>query len=463
MSNNKIDFKKIGELMCWERMDNQTWEDVFTANGKKTEHLPNFLLVEIQHAGGLLNYINKHTFESMEEIQKEIMRIFRITINQDVFLNNGLKNHFPTLLNFYLYVQKLDRAGKLYDESLKLAETSWHSVMMTRILKRNTDKMFSNKPDKELYKVFANKVKQIYKFSDLEIDKIRYYVCQTRAKNLNSSLNKNLWIWAKEKETGKTTIARAIAGILNGENEISGKYESDLKTELQYNDHALPRGCMFNSVILDEAQPKDSAKSYGSVKTAITSSMITYNQKFGRIIQIPVNRNYIWTSNDAPHEFIQDEDERRFIVIHYNKTPDFLNFKEIFDLWKGFVTNCEPEEDWMLWGKSFGTVQGMASIIKQEYINRIIHDDKIEQLLKYRTGYVPIGEFYDILEKNAKTEQRKLIKEAVSDFAPPVQNSKFLARAILQEIQNRRVIDDVGEEIDKQLLNLKGGTDDMPF
>ena len=173
-------------------------------------------------------------------------------------------------------------------------------------------------------------------FTDAEIDALRYFVCQTREENFNPSLNKSIYFWSEKKQTGKTSVARALASVLNGGTSVidGGNYESTFSVELQLNPHDLPASCKYNCVILDEAMPKDSSKSYGRVKSMLTSNNVTYNQKFSRIQNLKAKRFYLFTSNEDIRQLIQDDSERRLIEIQMNDRPVQISFEEIYSIWK---------------------------------------------------------------------------------------------------------------------------------
>ena len=50
-------------------------------------------------------------------------------------------------------------------------------------------------------------------------------------------------------------------------------------------------------------------------------------------------RNYLFTSNTRPEFFVQDEDERRMLSIHFKK-PKKLTSDELFEMWYTFVFEC---------------------------------------------------------------------------------------------------------------------------
>ena len=86
-------------------------------------------------------------------------------------------------------------------------------------------------------------------------------------------MNKAIYFWGTQKQTGKTTIARTLVAILNGDKfENAGTYESSLPHELQYGAHDLPLAALYNAVMIDESLPKEASKSYNIVKKALTSS-----------------------------------------------------------------------------------------------------------------------------------------------------------------------------------------------
>ena len=48
-----IDFEKLGEIMDWERFEGETWEDVFMREVGDTTAVPDNLIIDVVHAGGL--------------------------------------------------------------------------------------------------------------------------------------------------------------------------------------------------------------------------------------------------------------------------------------------------------------------------------------------------------------------------------------------------------------------------
>ena len=317
--------------MCWDTYDGETPEDVFSRNSGNINCIPNVDAVDIVYSGGLQRWAEQQRPETKEELYSIIVKAINRTIADPVFNDRNRVNVYPPLGNFFFYCQRLDRTGKAAKEAESVSDYTWNTVIAKRNLKERVDKMYSEKPEKEKFENAKNRVKQIWKFSDKDIDAIRYFVCQTKVKKINPSMNKSIYLWGTEKQTGKTSVARPIVTILNGDEfDNFGKYESTLNNEMQYNDHDIPAAALYNAVLLDEAMPKDSRKSYGLIKQVLTSDTCKYNQKFGAITRIPAKRFYFCTSNDDIGDFVQDASERRFYAIKMDKVAEQISVEEIY-------------------------------------------------------------------------------------------------------------------------------------
>ena len=227
-------------------------------------------------------------------------------------------------------------------------------------------------------------------------------------------------MWSGKKKTGKTTLARAVASILNGEKTViaGAKFESTFNKELQINDHDLPMAAQYNVCILDEAMPKDSRKSYGRVKSMLTSNSCSYNQKFGKIMSIDVKRYYIYTSNDDISDFIQDTSERRFIQINMEKMPNQISFEDIYSIWLEFAQNCTPENDWQEWYNTFEDVDGMERKDISFFKDELLSNKSILSIVNNRFEYTLTLKFFlDILITGKPTrDEKKALQKAITEL-----------------------------------------------
>lgn len=443
-----IDFKKVNEIMCWDSYDGETPEDTFIRNGNLINDLPSQEIIDIVYEGGLQKWAESLTVKSQTALYDKIMKAIRKCIAEPVFNDKKKVGTFPAMANFFMYCQTLDRRGKVASESEGIADVAWNGVICRRNLANNVSKMFGNEPDAQKYKKAVSDIKRIWGFANKEIDALRYFVCQTRHENHNPSMNKNIYLWGTAKQTGKTTIARAIVTIINGDKFSNfGDYESTFNTEMQYNDHEVPLSALYNAVLLDEAMPKDTKKSYGSIKRVLTQSSCNYNPKYRTVINIKCKRFYFCTSNEDIIDFVQDATERRFFAINVERKPQQVSFEEIYSIWVDFCTNAVPDENWQAWYDSFDFVDGLATKDCTEIKNEILLNH--ESIFSVNQGtYVTVLKVSKELYKNEPTaEQKKTVKRAMEDLfngcrleSNNAYYSVSLCRQRIYEIENNSAI-----------------------
>ncbi len=459
-----IDYKKLCEIMLWEKFEGESYEDVFKRQDLKPSQIPDSTLIDVVHANSLENWAKQGKFESLQDLEKEISLILRKAVVNPIMSNKPMQSLFPPIYNFCVFATSTDKRGKLTAEAERIAEVAWYGSLATNRLKEKTDKIFSVAPDADKYSEVAKKIQTIWGFTDVEIDAFRYFICQSRHEGHNPSLNKSLYLSSTKKKTGKTTVARAIASVLNGEKtiEAGSKFESSFNKELQINDHDLPLAVQYNCVILDEAMPKDSRKSYGRVKSMLTSNSCSYNQKYGRIISVEAKRYYIYTSNDDISDFVQDSSERRFIQINMERVPQHLEFDEIYDIWKKFAQNCTPEKDWQKWYNTFEDVVGLESKDIDFYKDELLSNGSILQAVISTTNTTLSQKFFiDLLVTGKATRaERDTIKKAITDIAGEPNRSRWSRKVVedkLQEFINEQQNQDILDGLEISIYN------DLPF
>lgn len=448
---DEILYQKLCEIMMWEHYEGEDYEATFMRQEIRAQDLPLQILIDVLHADGVEGWAKKTKLNSLSKLYREIMRIFKLASVDKINNNKKIQEMFPPIYNFCVYATRLDRNGRTSAEAFKIAESAWWGDIALKMLKEKTTKIFDVEPSIEKYKVAAEKIQKIWGFNNVEIEAFRYFVCQSRHENHNPSMNKSLYLWSGSKQTGKTTVARAIASILNGELNLdnAGNFESTFNKELQINDHDLPLAAQYNCVILDEAMPKDSRKSYGRVKAMLTSNSCSFNQKYGQIRSIKVRRNYIYTSNDDIVELIQDMSERRFIQIRMDKKPRQISFDEIYTIWKEFAQNCEPEPDWQDWYNTFEDVEGLQRKDMSEYKAEILNNYSILQSLRNRQDYSITAKFFeDILIRGKSTSgERETLKKALIEIFGEQKYYKWSKKEMLSELEMLISKQDIEEKI----------------
>lgn len=450
--------------MLWEKFEGESYEDVFMRQDLKPSQIPDSTLIDVVHANSLENWAKQGKFESLQDLEKEITLILRKAVVNPIMSNKPMQSLFPPIYNFCVFATSTDKKGKLTAEAEKISEIAWYGELANLRLKEKTDKIFSVAPDEEKYNEVAKKIQTIWGFTDVEIDAFRYFICQSRHEGHNPSMNKSLYLSSTKKKTGKTTVARAIASVLNGEKtiEAGSKFESSFNKELQINDHDLPLAVQYNCVILDEAMPKDSRKSYGRVKSMLTSNSCSYNQKYGRIISVEAKRYYIYTSNDDISDFVQDSSERRFIQINMERVPQHLEFDEIYNIWKKFAQNCTPEKDWQEWYNTFEDVVGLESKDIDFYKDELLSNGSILQAVISASSTTLSQKFFiDLLVTGKATRaERDTIKKAITDIAGEPNRSRWSRKVVedkLQEFINEQQNQDILDGLEVSVYN------DLPF
>jgi hypothetical protein len=411
-----IDLQKVNEIMCWDAFEGETDEDIFIRNGNNLNALPSPDIINIVHAGGLQKWSESLKVDSQSELYNIIFKAIRRCLSEPVFNDKKKAGIFPPLENFFIFCQRLDRNGVTHKEATGISNVVWNGVICRRNIMEKTELIFLN-PDPKKFKIASERVREVYQFSEKEIDALRYFVCQTRHKDHNPSLNKSIYHWGDEKETGKTTVAKVIVSILNGDVlKNSGIYSSKLNREMQYNKHDVPKAALYNAVFLDEVMPKDSRKSYGAFKAMLTDDSCDFDPKFKDVITIPCRRFYYFTSNDDVEEVVQDAKERRLISIHSKSKPTQISFDNIYKLWFDFCTNCTPEDDWQKWYRSFDLVNGLATRDLNEMKNEILLN--ASKIFGLNEGtYTTVKNIASRLFKNEPTrEQKKSVGDAMSQL-----------------------------------------------
>ena len=337
---------------------------------------------------------------------------------------------------------------------------------MSAIRDKRVEEMFSAKPDAEKFEKARDKIKDIYNFTEQELDGLRYFCCFVKDGNVNHSLTKSLYFESKTKGLGKTSIIRALAAVLNGDKDTdnAGDFESDLSKELQFNAHDLPKSAQYRTTIMDEVLPRDGNRVYNKVKSHLTRTKVSFNQKFGRIIDVPIKPFYLFASNDPLHEFIPDDYERRFIQIIMHEKPKQLDFPEIYEMFKEFAIHATPRlESWKEWYDSFDLVHGIHTTSVEDYKSYILNDDYIlSELQSKEDGNPHISRkwFYDKMEKGRLTrDDKKAITDALTELFGEMKNYRWYAPKVIEKIKDYRYTAD----IDGNVPEVEGDDEDMPF
>lgn len=359
------------------------------------------------------------------------------------------------------------------------AEGLWLTGYERRALETRRNAVFSGEKSTDIYLGAKTKITEIYGFSADDLERVRYFVCQARRNGSDPALNRSLYIWSGEKMTGKTTVAKIVAGILNGWDtwqEVTrnaGSYMSDIPCELQFGTFDRPKGTRNACVVMDEAfAGKTTAKYYGKFKTALTSDTCDVQIKFGGTYPVRCTRNYIFTSNNDIASVVADESERRMMVVRMRK-PRQIPYTEIFDIWRAFIVNAPDEEDVAAWYvRTAQEIKGEKGIQREDIASAFLSEDFRSRLTdrqaisQYQIAYPHFFTQYITAVFDVKTRV-DVVKEAVCDvFGEPKASGTRKYYNISEVLQ---VVNNAVNAADVQGYDLTGQgygenqDDDLPY
>lgn len=407
--------------MQWQNDIGLTPEELFRERCNNIAAVPNAVVIDVVAAGGMEEYARTLTVESKDELYEILNNVVLKTVAEPVFLDQKTSRTFPACYEFYTYCRKLLNSGNKFAKLDAIADSVFNGELVQRTMTENCKRCFSVEYDEERWLAVVKRMQDVYKFSEKDIDALRYFVCQCKRSGIgeinNPSLNKALYIWGEMKKTGKTTFAKFLVSALNGEPDWRNaeKYSTSFGAEVQFGDHDLPKACTCNCSYLDEAMPRDTTKSYATLKQVLTSSSARYNPKYQHAMTIGARRNYIFTSNDDIADFIQDEKERRFYAFEFKGEPEQLTEPELWAVILEFVQQAQPREDMSLqkWYNSFQSVDG---IVKKEY-EAILNEFKRSPDTYFKGSTVTAWGVAKLLYKNEPTrEQRKIVSRVMEAY-----------------------------------------------
>jgi hypothetical protein len=372
-------------------------------------------------------------FASVDEVEEAITDAWWQIATDKYLMSKATQLTIPESKLLYNRAVKICTAATMSKNMKSAAEALWMRCFERADLNRRRAEAFRltpDTPDTNVYGAAKAELSGIYGFNATEWDHIRYFVCQARRDNSDPALNRSLYLYSAEKMTGKTTVARIIAGILNGRKSwrecCGGDAFSDIATELQFERFSRPKATRLACVVMDEAiAGKTTSKYYGKLKTAITTDSCAVEVKFGGTYDVRCTRNYIFTSNNDVSSIIADESERRICVIRMRK-PKFCEYEQLFDLWRDYIVNAPDEEDVAKWYReTMPEVRGDDGLAKDEIVSALLGDEfrghlRIEQGAgAYQVSFPKF--FTDWLCKSYDVrKQRNIVKEAVVEaFGEP--------------------------------------------
>lgn len=287
--------------------------------------------------------------------------------------------------------------------------------------------------DTQLFEKAKGRLADIYDFTDDDFCKLNFFIAQSKI-NADVSLNKSLYLWSKEKFTGKTTFGIALATAMNGF-DCDFMRSFTLAEEMQFERFSIPNCSKYNVTMLDEGFFSNMGKVYDDLKRQITSASVRIEFKHkNQQISIPAKRNYIFTSNNDISEFVQDEEERRFCSIEMKKFKRNVKKTELFKIVFDYVKEVNMDSDMLqskylsqydktkVIGDIFNEINQLSEMIKKNEffpIQRIESERSYIRLIEFaqmlRDGNLVNRSNDRMLKRIAKGVLTKLYGEADSN------------------------------------------------
>jgi hypothetical protein len=404
-----------------------------------TDLISSEVWMEIIKQDSIYSYISSKTFESQNEIKMLCEKIYRDYLDETCFLDIKKMTEVYKQRGFMFCTQmrNLTRSVGSAEKWIEgTANTYWFGVNAMRCITERVQNLLKCEQTQAAYNRAAVRLMEYFNFTPLQIEMLKYFFCQSIEGTCPPHLNKAIFIWGDNKGVGKTTIASTIVSILNGEKNINNArlYESDLAQELGWKDFVAPMICSCRAVLMDEAMPKDSSKSYGSFKKRITTDGVKIRFVFQNQIDVQAKANYVFTSNDPLEVFIQDKKERRFLEFHIEKKHNNLSYEQIYNAFLSFAQQCKRTMEWGEWYNSMSKDTEVKGIISRdiEDIRSFFETTSFFTTIELGSSQVSIGEFYRQAQMFDKNASKQTIRECVYEmFGEPMRPSTWRKADIL--------------------------------
>ena len=117
--------------------------------------------------------------------------------------------------------------------------------------------------------------------------------------------------------------------------------------------------------------------------------------------------------------------------------PVQISFVEIYDIWKKFCQNCEPEPDWQTWYNSFKDVDGIQRKDITFYKNELLNNVNLLDLIRHSRNNAITLKFFEDALVVAKTtrEERKSPQNALVELAGEPTGYRWSRNKIIEKLE----------------------------
>lgn len=332
------------------------------------------LLLHLDKLGTFSEFVSMFYFETCAEMTRGVAYLVKAVCLDKFMRSKSIRETNPFAYSVWVRFNRIFTDQAKYDKfAIATAGEIWNSGYSRALIKQRTAELLAQKPDEERFTQVHDRIKYMYRLTDSDMDKLRFFVEQVKAGDaFPNSLRRMLYVWGEAKKTGKTTSATMLVSLLNGETEYNNisKYSTTLTNEMQIKSFAVPRISECNVCLMDECFYSDMGKTYADFKRFITSSNGTARLPYGQEFYWRGQPNYIATSNDPLQVFIKDWSDRRYLSVEFKEKPmEDLTFEQIQTMWREFIINSTPRADFSVWSKmleSISNEKGERETIAEE-------------------------------------------------------------------------------------------------
>lgn len=332
-------------------------------------------LLHEQEGGTLITFLQTFEFDTRKEVEIALREFLRTVYSDAYMRKKSLADYNPIAAALFCRCKRIIEDQSRFDKYPNVTSGEiWHGGFSRKRLQDRTAAMFSAEPDAAKFVQACERIKEVYRLTDTDVEKLHFFVEQVKAgERFPDSLRRMLYIWGAEKKTGKTTSAKMLVTLLNGDNDYNnaGRYETTLSNEMQIKTFAVPLISECNVCLMDECFYADMGKTYADFKRFITSSGGRARLPFGQEFEWQGYPNYVSTSNEPLQTFIKDWNDRRYLSVHFTDKPtEKMDFGQIHDLWRDFVLNSSRVKEWQVWAEEIeptATEKGERQEISDEF------------------------------------------------------------------------------------------------
>lgn len=297
----------------------------------------------------MVAFLSQFDFDSREEIERAIVELCRAMCDDKWLGSKQTQTSIPSMKCLLRrFTDIFGKQSQIDKYPAAISGEMWHGNYARMRRENMVSSMFDRAKDLTRYKAARERLMACYGLSDIDEKKLHFFVCQVRAgREFPDSLRRMLYIWGKQKKTGKTTLAKALVCVLNGSEDIEGYayFCTTLQTEMQIKGFSVPKIAECRCAMMDECFFNDMSKVYADFKKLITgrdgSARLPYGQEF-TWQGLP---NYIATSNEPLVNFIKDWNDRRYLSINLESEPkQKMTDSEVLELVKDYCVNA-PDID----------------------------------------------------------------------------------------------------------------------